>query len=958
MLRLTTLGAIDLRDSRGHPIRAVLAQPKRIALLAYLALESRRGGGFVSRDRLLALFWPESDATHARNTLSQALHQLRQALGADVIESHGATAVGARSDQLWCDVTEFANALERGDRELALDLYRGEFCPNLFTSGTPDFEQWLDTQRRQLRAQGLAAARALAEGLAAQGDMAPAARATRRALALLPEDEGDVRALLGLLEKVGDVAGALLAYQEFERRLAADLETEPAPETRRLVDAMRRRREAAAAAEPDVRPESSAAPAIRRRPITAARAARRSAFRYALLALTLLAVGGVVVLARRGPLRATPPVKTLAVFPFTLRGGAPFSYLHEGIVDLMSATLDGAAGFRAIDPRSVLSAVAAHGPGAAIDAASSAQIARSLGAGWYISGDVVEVAGRLQLNGTLVDLSAGGEPIANASVSGDTTALFDLVDDLAGRMLARLSSGRDSALTRLAAVTTHSLPALKRFLDGERALRAGRDAQAAAAFRDAALLDTTFALAQYRLALTSTWVNVQGAEDPAVWAATAARHAQRLTPLVRDLLTAYGAYKGLRGDEAERLYRGVTEGHPDNVEAWFMLGETFFHFNPWRGRSPLEAWTPFQRVLALDPTDSHAMIHLARLAAAEGRTADLDSLARRYLERYPDAERALEMRALVAYVHDDLAGRKAVTAAARDADDYVMTSLFQAAALYAQNLDAARDLAGPFSASLTKSAFRQLRQRYIGELGVAGGQWTRDGAPDDGWRLEAEVLLAAEPLFPVPRARVAALRDSIAARRPYPLLAPPLTHPGVQLRPEMQMYLLGLLSARLGDTAAATRYAAALGSVRDPRRAEPARDLARGVRAEIARSQGDFKRALAAIEGFPFDVSAPGARAAAHWGVRERFLRAELLLALGREEEALPWYDSFQGGYDLPFIAAAHFRQGEIEERLGHRERADFHYGRFLSMWRNCDPEFQPLIERARAGRARVLGQH
>jgi len=522
-------------------------------------------------------------------------------------------------------------------------------------------------------------------------------------------------------------------------------------------------------------------------------------------------------------------------------------------------------------------------------------------------------------------------------------------------MLARLSSGRDTALTRLAAVTTHSLPALKRFLDGERALRGGRDAQAAAAFRDAAMLDTGFALAEYRLALTSTWVNVRDAADPAVWAATAARHAHRLTPLVRDLLNAYRAYKELRGEEAERLYRSVTEGHPDNVEAWFMLGEVFFHFNPWRGRSPMEAWTPFQRVLALDPSDSHAMIHLARLAAAEGRISDLDSLARRYLDRYPDAERALEMRALQAYVHNDLQARKSMAVAARNADDYVITSMFQAAALYAQNLDAASDLAAPFRGSLSTSVFRQLRQRYIAELGVAGGRWTPDpGAPDDGWRLEAQALLAAEPLLGVTRVHVAALRDSIAARKPYPVLAPPLTHPGLGMSAEMQVYLVGLLSARLGDTAAARRYATDLDAVRDEPRAGPARDLARGLRAEIARSRGDLKRALSEIEGFPFDVSAPGSRAAAHWGVRERFFRAELLHALGRDDEARPWYDSFQGGYDLPFIAAAHYRAGEIEEHLGNRERAVFHYGRFLSMWRDADAEFQPLVARARAAQARL----
>jgi TolB-like protein len=158
----------------------------------------------------------------------------------------------------------------------------------------------------------------------------------------------------------------------------------------------------------------------------------------------LFTIAGVLATRMYGRPAVVPPVRTLAVFPFTLRGGAPNGYLRDGMVDLMSAKLEGASGFHAIDPRSVLSAVAGQENGAAPDPETDTRIARQLGAGWYISGDVTEVAGRLQINGTLVDLGAGSQTIATASVSGDTAALFEMVDDLAGRMLARLSRGRDA----------------------------------------------------------------------------------------------------------------------------------------------------------------------------------------------------------------------------------------------------------------------------------------------------------------------------------------------------------------------------------------------------------------------------------------------------------------------------------------------------------------------------------
>ena len=70
MIRLRTLGALDLRAVDGEELRTVLAQPKRFALLAYLAVATPRGAH--QRDTLIALFWPEQDSEHARNALSRA----------------------------------------------------------------------------------------------------------------------------------------------------------------------------------------------------------------------------------------------------------------------------------------------------------------------------------------------------------------------------------------------------------------------------------------------------------------------------------------------------------------------------------------------------------------------------------------------------------------------------------------------------------------------------------------------------------------------------------------------------------------------------------------------------------------------------------------------------------------------------------------------------------------------
>jgi DNA-binding SARP family transcriptional activator len=100
----------------------VLAQPKRLALLALLAA---RPGAFHERDSLLATFWPDLDATHARWAMNQALRFLRKELGPSVFVGRSAKEVGIDSTKLWCDAAAFRRSLADGKYDDALDLYHG-----------------------------------------------------------------------------------------------------------------------------------------------------------------------------------------------------------------------------------------------------------------------------------------------------------------------------------------------------------------------------------------------------------------------------------------------------------------------------------------------------------------------------------------------------------------------------------------------------------------------------------------------------------------------------------------------------------------------------------------------------------------------------------------------------------------------------------------------------------------
>src|SRR3954466_7932908 len=238
MIQFLTLGVLDLRAPEGREFRAVLQQPKRLGLLAYLAVASPRR--FHPRDTLLGLFWPKLHQEHARAALRRSLYFLRAQLGAAVVTGRGDEEVGVPEEILWCDATALDRALDDGDPKQALELYRGTLLEGLHVTGTAaEYQDWLDRERRRIDSSASTAARLLADRAEADGRLDDAAQWCRRGLELSPDDESAVRRLLFLLENTGDRSAALKVYDEFARRMAQEFELGPAADTRQLVEAIR-----------------------------------------------------------------------------------------------------------------------------------------------------------------------------------------------------------------------------------------------------------------------------------------------------------------------------------------------------------------------------------------------------------------------------------------------------------------------------------------------------------------------------------------------------------------------------------------------------------------------------------------------------------------------------------------------------------------------------------------------
>ncbi len=241
MIQLRTLGGLDLLDLDGHrEFHSVLVQPKRLALLVYLALAGDRR--FRRRDAVVGLFWPEQDAEHARGSLRQALRFLRGELGPEVLVNRGEEEVGVNREVVSCDAMAFEKACEASDWKAALEFYRGDLLAGVFIGDiSPEFEHWLDDERGRLRRLATQAAWSAVDDAERRGDLVAAAPLARRGVELTPDDEASVRRLMRILDRRGDRAGALSAYETFRLRLASEFQAVPSPETEALLASIRAR---------------------------------------------------------------------------------------------------------------------------------------------------------------------------------------------------------------------------------------------------------------------------------------------------------------------------------------------------------------------------------------------------------------------------------------------------------------------------------------------------------------------------------------------------------------------------------------------------------------------------------------------------------------------------------------------------------------------------------------------
>jgi len=221
------------------------AAQKAGALLVYLAYT----GQPQARERLAELLWPDHSPERALGSLRMALNGLRRNLAPYLQTSR--LMIGLVPGRYRLDAHEMVGAVEsfrlsqgRAMPHLvrrlneALKHYRGDFLRDFF-GGSPEFEAWLYATREHLKAYFCEGTLSLTDYYMQAGQYAEALAALRRAWVVDPLNEAINRRMMLALSRSGRSSEALEHYQEYRRRLAAELEVEPSAETTALYQLLR-----------------------------------------------------------------------------------------------------------------------------------------------------------------------------------------------------------------------------------------------------------------------------------------------------------------------------------------------------------------------------------------------------------------------------------------------------------------------------------------------------------------------------------------------------------------------------------------------------------------------------------------------------------------------------------------------------------------------------------------------
>jgi eukaryotic-like serine/threonine-protein kinase len=732
----------------------------------------------------------------------------------------------------------------------------------------------------------------------------------------------------------------------------------------------------------------------------------------ALVAVVLAALTTTIGLVRRspGPPRGVNPRHSILVLPFdNLRNDRSVEWLRDGSVSMLGLNLSQWNDLTVVDHERLHDLMTRHGlkVGDDIGLDMARRLAREAGVWTVVLGDFTPAGDSLHLVARVYDVASGKRVDVARADDRSAPDVRPLFDQLAAKLLD-LSGAPNEIRTGLARSTTQSLEAFRSYLSGVEQLNRWDLSGADRDLRRAISIDTTFGLAYYKLALTRGWLvgTEDSIADRAVLRATT--YSGNLPSHERTVINAYRAFLGGEYVVARALYQQLLARDIGDADAWYGLGEAWFHDTAGVNQAP--AWTQamraFKRTLVLDPNYAlaydhvHSMLSLAAVDRPFYALLPADSFA---LSRSPSGRPLLDSTTIKSAV------QRARTEALASARSWVAT---QPTTLRAHGaMVNAYVSSGNYGGALSElERFRQAtplhpdipfveaRIRFAsGDVERAAAQLrvaldtalpkdfqAYEGAPTVVMDIAAAANVFAYQGDLTNAAKALDLADQVRREVVHD------TRPGGPKGEGWRRMVMGELYAAAGSPASALRqiWQGAAESARmapvDQRKhivhtgATAAIGLftglaadstalsefqtlsgeapAKEVRALLAVSRGDSAAARRTL-------AEPDSASSKHmYTVYNRPYAAQAYYLLGEYETAIRVLEDFQpsalqtAAFDSRWGMMGRVRllRGAAYERLGRRAEAREEYRQALAQWKRADPALQPFIQQAQRGFARM----
>ncbi|HWA58611.1 MAG TPA: protein kinase [Gemmatimonadales bacterium] len=660
------------------------------------------------------------------------------------------------------------------------------------------------------------------------------------------------------------------------------------------------------------------------------------------VAITLLAAGWILF----GPSRGHGPVvegaETIAVLPFSATGPG-VELMGEGMVDLLSTNLNTVGGIKAVDPRIVLSRWKKSGATGGADVETALGIARAVKAQAALTGSIVATGSRVRLSADLY--GPEGTSLARAQVDGAADSVLGLVDELSRSLVREIWRSKEPVPSlRVSGLTTNSLDAMREYLSGEQFYRRSEWDSAGAAFQRAIDQDSTFALAHYRLAMALGWKGGYGLPRARQASEAALRFSTRLPPRERKLVAVYQLFSTgkLAAVDSARAY---VAAYPDDIEGWYLLGETQYHTRERTGVDPVTIETSFEKVVAADSSLTPALIHPLELSLAS-----VDSVRYgRYLALLRSGGSADEYEAFRAAGAIVWQNREPDTLAARLLGGHGGAVIAGFAAIHENPAAGSDDILQRF-AVLDRVLARTRPEAARAQMAAARAMvLTGLGRFKEVSRL-ADSLKAVAPdqaggikLFPF---LVGIAPPGYEAEFMARFRKAPITNP-------FAGYLTAIIALNEGEVARGGKIVDSLLAGDTTQIIPGLRVLLRATRGLHTALAGDTARGLAQMGTALQEADNLGSFLSGP-------LRLQYAALLASHPNTRPLGEALlRNGFanDIGFLPLANYALARAYEAAGDKPRAAEAYGMFLHQWDKADESAKPRVDQAKEALAKLTGE-